>query len=110
MVFSRAGSIAMAYLAPPLRFAERTPAARLATSLVTAPTEAACALPFASRLALSASISAEPTTTPSADCAIARACSADLHAEADRDRQLGVALDAADRGRDRPGIGGRRRR
>ena len=57
-----------------------------------------------------ASTSAEPTTTPSASRAIAPARSGVLHAEADRDRQVRVALDARDRVADTCGIGAGARR
>src|SRR5581483_6016041 len=56
--------------------AERTPCASCTTRSVTALTVPSVALPFWSRLPRSASTSAEPTTTPSAPCAMARALSA----------------------------------
>src|SRR5262249_40542935 len=56
--------------------APRTPAASDAMRSVTAETVLEVALPSASRLVRTASTSAEPTTTPSAPCAIRRACSA----------------------------------
>ena len=51
-----------------------TPFASSATSVATALTVRGVALPFLSRLSLTALTSAEPTTTPSAPSAMARAC------------------------------------
>ena len=54
--------------------APRTPLANSDTSAVTALTVLPVALPFLSRLSFTALTSAEPTTTPSAPGAMARAC------------------------------------
>ena len=59
---------------PPSLDTERTPALRSLTKVVTASTVREVARPFASSEPLRASTSAEPTTTPSAPCAIAAAC------------------------------------
>src|SRR5204863_3287769 len=61
-----------------LRGAPRTPSASAATRSVTAFTVFLVALFCLSRLCFSASTSAEPTTTPSAPLAMARACVAVL--------------------------------
>src|ERR1700731_107495 len=58
--------------------APRPPAASDAMRSLTAGTVLAVALPSGSRLVRTASTRAEPTTTPSAPCAIVRACSAFL--------------------------------
>ena len=90
------------------RGAPRTPSASVADKIGDRRTVAAVGLPSGSRLLRTASTSAEPTTTPSAPSAMARACSAGTHAEADADRKLGMPLDARDRVRDLAGV--RRRR
>ena len=89
------------------RRAERTPRASSATRSVTLFTVRALALPLASRLCRTASTSADPTTTASARFGDALRIRGGAHAEADRDRQLGVALDAGDCGIDLARIGRR---
>src|SRR5580698_8492707 len=59
----------------PTRRAPRTPCASALTMSLTDFTIAAVGLPLPSRLARIASTRADPTTTPSAPSAIARACS-----------------------------------
>ena len=91
---------------PPRPFA-RSAAASRSTRPSTCGVVLRVALPCASRLSATAPTSAEPTTTPSAMRGQRAHLVLGLHAETDRDRQIGMRLDAADMGANRADVGRR---